>query len=297
MAEAAAPALDQNALPRIVSNCAVSGKVRPRLLLLAGFISEVAIFAALVTDTTNTAWYLILHVSICLSTWLAWRLQVSKTDLCDQSAQATTLLVGILLAGPFGVLTAAAFLIPQARQVETTATLSAVALVEPQQQSRVEQLCVELLDHRLRISGTKKTQPLIDVITEGTQKDKFEALSLMAKQFEPEMAPALRRALADPSAPVRVLAAAVTSKLLAQFQTRVAAAEAKAVNNPGIAQNWRQLAATRLQLCVSGLLDTGPALAEWQQRNIDLSRALAIEPQKPATKDKGLSCKIVSTFA
>jgi hypothetical protein len=270
-----------------------------RLLALTAFVFEWLGFAALVVGMVNAGLFMAFHLCICLLACVIWRSRASPKDIKEHTVPAATFVAALLLGGPFGATIAAVFLLPQARQMTVTTSDAPGLILARHVPCRVEHLCKELLDQRLRIAGTWRTRPLIDVVTEGTLGEKFEALSLISKKYDPAMAPALQRALVDADAPVRVLAAAVMSKVLGQLQTGVTSALAQAdlakadLGNadqaPTIALHWQRVADARLQLSTSGLLDAGALLAEWQQLQIDLLRARDIEAQHDASEARHAS--------
>jgi hypothetical protein len=78
-----------------------------------------------------------------------------------------------------------------------------------------------LLDQRLRIEGASRAKPLRQAFAGGSQKEKFAALTVIAGNFEPSLAYALRLAMRDSDPSVRVLASTVTTKLQTDMSTRL----------------------------------------------------------------------------
>ena len=70
--------------------------------------------------------------------------------------------------------------------------------------TRLELLHGSLLDRRLRLEQCAPIRPLLDVVIDGTQIEKLDALGLISKRFVPALAPILKRALEDKDAAVRV---------------------------------------------------------------------------------------------
>jgi hypothetical protein len=132
-------------------------------------------------------------------------------------------------------------------------------------------------DLRLQLRTSRTVRPLIDVIAEGTQTEKFEALRIIAKRYDPGLAPALRCALADGSAPVRVLAATVIAKQRMVYLEKVGALQAEIAGKPGRSQLLRKLARARLELAESGLLDAPRVREEIARARQELARAAEIE--------------------
>ena len=84
----------------------------------------------------------------------------------------------------------------------------------------------------MRLERAHAIRPLLDVIIEGTQLEKFDALSLISKRYDPALAPALRRALEDKDASVRVLAATVLAQQNNAHTKRIGALQAIARLTP-----------------------------------------------------------------
>jgi hypothetical protein len=142
----------------------------------------------------------------------------------------------------------------------------------------VERLHGALLDGRLRVTGAHRIRPLLDVITDGTSAEKLDALSVISKHYAPALAPALRRALEDPDASVRVLAATVMAQQNNNHTRRIGALQAAARGTPDLASTWRALGEAQLAYAESGLLDTRRADAEASQAYANLARAGRLEP-------------------
>jgi hypothetical protein len=90
-----------------------------------------------------------------------------------------------------------------------------------------------MLDHRLRLEHAHLIRPLLDVILDGSQTEKLDALSLISKRYTPDLAPVLRRALEDKEASVRVLAATVIAQQHSRSTTPIGASQTEAGVTPG----------------------------------------------------------------
>ena len=143
---------------------------------------------------------------------------------------------------------------------------------------RLELLHGALLDQRLRISGGRATRPLLDVTIDGSQTEKFDALSLISKNYQPALAPALRRALEDRDGSVRVLAATVVAQLNNAHTKRIGALQTAAAAAPTHAAHWRELGRARLAYAESRMLEASRAEAEAARAAEDLARAAALDP-------------------
>ena len=113
----------------------------------------------------------------------------------------------------------------------------------------VEGLHQALLDGRMRLDGARHIRPLMDIIAEGSQSEKLEALSVVYKRYDADLSAVLKRALQDPDPSVRVLAATVMAKLHATFMRKIGDCQTAAAAMPNLVQSWRNTADARTRLC------------------------------------------------
>lgn len=100
--------------------------------------------------------------------------------------------------------------------------------------------------------------PFADIMARGTLLEKRSALSLIGAGFRPEFAPALRSALNDPEASIRVQAASAVAQIERHFVERGEALAARRAERPDDA-SLIELAQHHEALAYSGLLDAGRA--------------------------------------
>jgi hypothetical protein len=100
--------------------------------------------------------------------------------------------------------------------------------------------------------------PFADVLERGTLIEKQAALSLIAAGFRPAFAPALRTALNDPEAAIRVQAASTVAEIERRFVERGEALQARLAARPDDAI-LIELAQHQEALATAGLLDAGRA--------------------------------------
>jgi hypothetical protein len=151
---------------------------------------------------------------------------------------------------------------------------------------RVERMHITLLDRRVRLEGACRIRPLMDVIAEGSQSEKFEALGVVYRRYEARLSAVLKRALRDPDTSVRVLAATVTAKLHTTYSRKIGDCQTAAAAKPRLAQNWRNLAEARLAYARSGLLEAPRARAQIEFAVGDLSRAAELDPADRASASR-----------
>jgi len=149
---------------------------------------------------------------------------------------------------------------------------------DPSAIDRVESIHLAMRDRRIRVEGAHHIRPLMDVIAEGSQSEKLEALGVVYRKYDAGLGVVLRRALQDPDTPIRVLAATVTAKLNATFSRKIGDCQAATVAMPDLVQSWQNLAAARLAYAASGLLEASRARVEIEAAIGDLARAAAIDP-------------------
>jgi hypothetical protein len=250
-------------------------------LLVAGlFWPESALFLALMAGRLEMSQYLLLHLWVCATgaalglCWTWW------TGAAERAASRTAMLlhgiVWIFLAGPFGAFVVGALLVPRAASLGQDDSLPAQTAAEPSELTQVEMLHSRLLDRRLRLEHAHHIRPLLDVMIDGTQLEKLDALRLVAKRYVPGLAPAIRRALEDKDAAVRVFAATVIAQQHNTHTKRIGALQTIAANAPECRDNWCKLAQAHADYAASGLLETSRAEAETRQAQTNMTRAAQI---------------------
>jgi hypothetical protein len=228
--------------------------------------------------------YLSYHLGLCavVATFGVWWVRVSSAaeDANDKSAIVLQLVAWTTLAGPFGTLIATALLVPR-----SVGTWHADSLTGPPiELSRLELLYSSLLDRRLRVEHAHATRPLLDVIIEGTQIEKLDALSLVSKRYAPALAPTLRRALGDKDSSVRVLAATVMAQQHNAYTKRIGMLHAVAKSAPESSKHWSELGQAHLDYVGSGLLEASQAGTEVGRARAHLTRAVELDPSDAVTQ-------------
>jgi len=241
---------------------------------------QIGVLFALLGGVIDLGGYAGIHILGCviLATWLVWRLNFPAID--HRYSVALQIVTWTAVAGPFGAFVAAALSFP-------STTIRSMILRDGGIDSlttdcspieRVERLHVCLLDRRIRLDGASRIRPLIDVIVEGTQSEKLEALAVVYRKYEARLSAVLKRAMQDSDTSVRVLAATITAKLHATYGRTIGDCEAAAAAKPGLAQSWRNLAEARLGYAGSGLLEASRARAQMEFAAADLTRAVELDP-------------------
>ena len=224
--------------------------------------------------------YLGFHFFSCtvLTFWLIQRMKFGAVD--DRYSTALQAVIWSAFVGPFGAFIAIALSCPataarpeifQESQHEDSAS-------GPPTAERSERLHVALLNHRVRIEGASRIRPLMDVIAEGSQSEKLEALRIAYRRYESRFSRVLKHALQDPNTSVRVLAATVISKLHATYSQKIGECQSAASAAPVPGKHWRALAEARISYAESGLLEPSRMLEQVDLAVNDLRRATELNP-------------------
>jgi hypothetical protein len=254
------------------------------LVVMLGW--QLALFLALLGEAIELDVYLGVHFLGCFAfaAWLYRRSNTSSID--DRYSAALQIVAWSAFAGPFGTFVASALLCPSPigpkilrdREFDSaTADGSAI--------DHAERMHVALLDSRVRIEGACRIRPLMDVIAEGAQPEKLEALGVVYRKYEARLSAVLKRALRDPDPSVRVLAANVMAKLHATYSGKIGQFQSTAAGHPRLALSWRNLAEARLAYADSGLLEAARARAQIEFAVGDLSRAAELDAGDQASAD------------
>jgi hypothetical protein len=234
---------------------------------------QIAIFVLFAEKRLGAVGYILAHLASCLAGWSVRRSVGKPGEVKQTSVCLLQILAWTAFAGPFGTIVAAGLLIPARRDPPTERRDTGSGPSSGLRHNRPGGIG---FDVRLHLRTKPKVRPLIDVIAEGTQTEKFEALRVIAKRYDPGLAPALRCALADGSAPVRVLAATVIAKQRMVYVEKVGALQAEIAGKRGQPQPLRKLARARLELAESGLLDAPRVREEIALAREELARAAEI---------------------
>jgi hypothetical protein len=248
--------------------------LRLTVLVLVLLCVQVAIFVLFAEKRLSAVGYILAHLASCLAAWSVRRSVGKRAGVKQTSVCILQILAWTAFAGPFGTIVSAGLLIP-ARRGPTAEQRDAGSGPSPGLRHNRRQGVA--FDIRLQLRTKPTVRPLIDVIAEGTQTEKFEALRIIARRYDPGLAPALRCALADGSAPVRVLAATVIAKQRMVYLEKVGALLAEMAGKPDRPQPLRKLARARLELAESGLLDAPRVREEIALAREELARAAEIE--------------------
>jgi hypothetical protein len=241
---------------------------------------QIALWVALLDGFVGLSAYAGIHFGGCMvmAAWALWRRNAAGVD--GPSLTLLQIVAWSAAAGPFGAFVAVALAFGPG-------PLRASIVTDPDVENRpadrsaidrVEAMHLAMQDRRIRVEGARHVRPLMDVVAEGSQSEKLEALGVVYRKYDSRLSVVLKRALQDPDTPIRVLAATVTAKLNATFSRKIGDCQAATATTPNLAQSWQNLAAARLAYAESGLLEASRARVEIEAAMGDLARAAAIGP-------------------
>ena len=245
-------------------------------LVLLAF--EILLTSGFLAGKLGTATFLLAHVCCCLTFAVAGILSEWRSGTSGIFTTSTfQIVLWTLMAGPFGVAVSAVFLLPSAPArigADATSGEDEGALPEPAD-VRLERIRTQFLDDRIRVSRIDQAngvRPLIDVISEGSRNEKLEALAVVARGYHPSLAAAIKCAMMDGDASVRVLAATVMAKLHGRFTQRIGALQ-DVRGESSSAARLCDLAEARLDYAESGLMEAPRSRSEARQAEAALAQA------------------------
>ena len=234
---------------------------------------ETTLFLALVGKTVGAGTFMWAHLGICAASAVLGWASLGLTRNRDLLGTVLLAATWTIVAGPFGPVMAAALLLPQRRR-----DLNPEANVGPALTFR-EKLHGSLLDRRLHLEQAHRVPALADVFIDGSQAEKFCALRLISRRYDPAMAPALSRALADHDGSVRVLAATVMAQQQNRFTKRIGALQSAAEARPETVRQWADLGSAHFDYARSNLLERPRVLSELRDALACLIRAAQLAPR------------------
>ena len=271
-----------DAVRRIARHAGLAGWLFVFVALV--LVWQVALSLALFGGFIHLVAYVGVEAGGCaaLAAWLMVRLNSAAVD--ERNVTALQILAWSALAGPFGAFAATALTFPRGRVASSVSRDGGAeaGANDPSAIERAERAHIALLDHRIRVEGACRIRPLMDVVAEGSRTERLEALRVVYRKYDPRLSPVLKRALYDPDASVRVLAATVMAKLHGTHTRVIGDHQTEAAANPHLEQNWLTLAEARLAYAQSALLEPPRARAQIEYAVGDLLRATELNPANRA---------------
>jgi hypothetical protein len=242
----------------------------------AGLLAaQVMLLFCILAGLLDLSRYLQFSLGVSIGATALWLLLAEKAETLPAADRAVLALLAAacsILGGPFG---AAGVLAMMAARTSAGAApaIAGGAMGAGGEVSRLERLHHTLLDGRLRLRSASAVRPLLDIMLSGEQKEKFNALRLIGRRYAPSMAVALKCAINDQDASVRVLGATVLARQHQIFLRRIGECQAAAGDSAGVASAWLHLAEAHLAYADSGLLESDRSDLQRQQAAECMARA------------------------
>lgn len=217
-------------------------------------IAELALFCAALIGLVDWVAAIGLHVGICaLLGLLVWSVGRRGGDV----RHACWLVWMTLTLGPAGPVAAAALALMTLAFGRVAKPFDEWydALFPDDEESESERLYRRLLSGREDAVVEGSVSSLTDVLFTGSTRAKQAVVALLARRFRSEFAPALRMALNDPEASIRVQAATAASTIEERYHNRRLELEAKAKKEPKEADLALDLARHLDDYAYAGVLD------------------------------------------
>lgn len=218
-----------------------------------GLADTVLLAAKIVTNLPLALWFALHMAAIAAAAYASW---LNRASLPDLSTYALVL-ISALIAGPAGALLVTLALLRLRREPSHPELLAAwydrIALAADT--DAATDLYNTVAMGRALETSTTPPQVFDVVMTQGSLADRQTALGLIARQFQPSYAPALRHALVSPEPVIRVQAAAVAVKVRAEVKVTLAATLARAQSANLSPAEAAGIAAELGEMVRSGLLE------------------------------------------
>ncbi|MBP0465230.1 hypothetical protein J5Y09_14995 [Roseomonas sp. PWR1] len=254
------------------------------LLVLVVAILEGWILVRAVADPTAIPAALQLHGLIALGTLLAaYGLRRAGGD----DPAFLLFVVAAVFLGPLGVAGAAVAALLRRLFVLRARPFAEwyVALFPEERQDRTREIYERVVLRGHGPAERSTVAPFADVIALGSLQEKQAAIALIASGFRPEFANALRAALNDQEAAVRVQAAAAVARIEQQFLQRSMTLDARRSADPDNRDLIMEAARHHEALSATGLIDETRARESAEDALALYLDAVARTPAGPARTD------------
>jgi tetratricopeptide (TPR) repeat protein len=245
--------------------------VRPLAAALGAVVAEALITLSAVFLDPPVSALVACHVGVgLLLTGWAWRRQDADASVSLLLAIATA---GAGLFGALGML--AAMMADTRHPPEASAGEAAAEATAGEISKRLHESIVAGRELSGRSAGLASFR---DILALGTFQDKQAALAIITRRFTPPLAPALRLALNDPDAAIRVQAATAAARIEDLFLAGLAQYTARVAERPDDPDRRLALARHLLGHAEAGLCPPERAAAELEQALSHLRQAVALAP-------------------
>ncbi len=149
-------------------------------------------------------------------------------------------------------------------------------LFPAEERTEVQRLFEAIASGRVEV-GNSEVASFMDVLAHGTLKQKQAVLTLLTRHFRPVFAPALKKALGDEIAAIRMQAAASVAQIESRFVATTMELRDRVDAAPGDVVAWRALARHLDGYAYTGLLDASRESENRREALTAWRRALELE--------------------
>ncbi len=258
------------------SGCRVHFILVTLVTLLLETLLLFATFAEVLTIHLAT----LLHIALVLLL-LLWQQKIFR---CPEmgNREVYLLLVATAAFGPLGVLgTMLTMLMHSIYRRYSTDFYDWYSGLFPEEQHDEATILADFLEAHSRLKGASIPDSFRDILANGTQQQKRDAVVLMGgkpERFRPEFAPALRSALVDSDSSIRILAASVITNIEKSFQSRTMAADQAVARSPDSVDHLLQQAKLYDDYAFTGLLEQDREEANRERAKEAYRKVLALQP-------------------
>ncbi|HFC53175.1 MAG TPA: tetratricopeptide repeat protein [Gammaproteobacteria bacterium] len=136
----------------------------------------------------------------------------------------------------------------------------------------------EFLEAHSRLSGANIPDSFRDILANGTQQQKRDAVVLMAKHFRPSFAPAMRSALVDQDSSIRILAASLITNIEKEFQNKTMRVDRAVAESPDSVKRLLEQARLYDDYAFTGLLEEDREEANRERARRAYEKVLKLQP-------------------
>ena len=241
-------------------------------LAVAALAGGIEVWLLLVAARGQLDWgaLLLAHTAVVLPV-AGWALWLWRRDRSIRIGIA--LAIGVLFLGPLGcggAMLMCAIMAPTPRDTKGFMEWY-LSLFPDEQRGAGRDLFERLASGRARDDDHESVASFTDFLDHGTPEQKQTILAMLARNFRPVFAPALRGAMNNPDATVRVMAATAVARIENAFLTRSMESRADCERNPGDYDVWLRSAQLYDDYAFTGILDTD-RVAEHRRRATEAYR-------------------------